>query len=91
MNNLIVQPFHILTCQILKNLTTKFTDFEAERLTFTDLEENERSKGQLIAYPRYNHPQLERRSSPIFTRTMDDHIYLWYSFTTEYYADDSQR
>ena len=36
--------------------TTKYSDFEAERLTFTDLEENERSKGQLIAYPRYNHP-----------------------------------
>jgi hypothetical protein len=42
----------------VKNLTTKYSEFESERLTFTTLEENERSKGQKIAYPRYNHPSL---------------------------------
>ena len=41
-----------------KSLTTKFDKFEAERLSFTPLEDNERSKGQKIAYPRYNHPEL---------------------------------
>ena len=40
------------------SLTTKYSDFEADRLTFTDYEDNERSKGQRIAYPRYNHPAL---------------------------------
>jgi len=41
-----------------KNYTTKYDQFEASRLSFTTLEENERSKGQKIAYPRYNHPTL---------------------------------
>lgn len=41
-----------------KSLTTKFDKFEADRLSFTPLEDNERSKGQKIAYPRYNHPEL---------------------------------
>lgn len=41
-----------------KSLTTKYDKFEAERLSFTQLEDNERSKGQRIAYPRYNHPTL---------------------------------
>ena len=40
------------------SLTVKYSDLEADRLSFTDLEANERSKGQLIAYPRYNHPTL---------------------------------
>ena len=40
------------------SLTVKYSDLEASRLSFTDLEANERSKGQLIAYPRYNHPTL---------------------------------
>jgi len=39
-----------------KSLTTKFDKFESDRLSFTPLEDNERSKGQKIAYPRYNHP-----------------------------------
>jgi len=48
-----------------KNLTTKYSEFEADRLTFTTLEENERSKGQKIAYPRYNHPTLGE-GQPLF-------------------------
>lgn len=48
-----------------KNLTTKYTEFEADRLSFTTLEENERSKGQKIAYPRYNHPSLGE-GQPLF-------------------------
>jgi len=41
-----------------KQLTTSYTDFETNRLTFTDFQENDRSKGQLISYPRYDHPTL---------------------------------
>ena len=41
-----------------KSYTTKYDQFEASRLSFTPLEENERSKGQKIGYPRYNHPTL---------------------------------
>ena len=33
--------------------TTKFQDFEPEELDLTPFQENERSKGQNIAYPRY--------------------------------------
>jgi hypothetical protein len=41
-----------------KKLTVPYEQFEPERLTFTDFEENDRSKGQLISYARYNHPTL---------------------------------
>ena len=40
------------------SLTTKYNEFEPHRLTFSPLEENERSKSQIIGYPRYNHPTL---------------------------------
>ena len=33
--------------------TTKFQDFDVSQLSFTELAENDRSKSQLIAYPRY--------------------------------------
>ena len=39
-------------------LTVNYTKVEVDRISSTDLEENERSKGQKIAYPRYNHPTL---------------------------------
>jgi uncharacterized LabA/DUF88 family protein len=48
-----------------KSLTTKYDKFEASRLGFTPLEDNERSKGQKIAYPRYNHPTLGE-NQPLF-------------------------
>jgi len=72
-------------------LTTKFTDFEASRLTFTDLEENDRSKGQLIAYPRYNHPKLGE-GQPLFLQGPWITLFT-YGIPTlgEFYSDDSQR
>jgi len=36
----------------------KYSDLDASRISSTDLEENDRSKGQKIAYPRYDHPTL---------------------------------
>lgn len=39
------------------NLTTSYEDFESSRLSFTQLEENSRSNGQLVGYVRYNCPK----------------------------------
>lgn len=39
------------------NLTTSFEDLEFSRLSFTQLEENSRSNGQLVGYIRYNCPK----------------------------------
>jgi hypothetical protein len=36
----------------------KYSDLDSTRISSTDLEENDRSKGQKIAYPRYDHPTL---------------------------------
>jgi hypothetical protein len=38
---------------------TNYTEFNASKLNFTKLEENERSNGQLIAYPRYTSGESE--------------------------------
>jgi len=74
-----------------KTLTTKFTEFEANRLTFTDLEENDRSKGQLIAYPRYDHPTLGE-GSVLFLQGPWMEIFTYgIPSLGEYYSDDSQR
>lgn len=74
-----------------KTLTTKFTDFEAQRLTFTDLEENERSKGQLIAYPRYDHPTLGEGSALFLQGPWMEIFTYGIPSLGEYYSDDSQR
>jgi hypothetical protein len=39
--------------------TINYTDFNPSNLKFTKLEENDRSNGQLIAYPRYNRNGME--------------------------------
>jgi len=39
------------------NLTTSFEDLEFSRISFTQLEENSRSNGQLVGYIRYNCPK----------------------------------
>jgi hypothetical protein len=40
-----------------KQLTTKYQDFDAKQLSFTKFEENERSKAQNLAFPRYKDNQ----------------------------------
>ena len=74
-----------------KTLTTKFTEFEANRLTFTDLEENDRSKGQLIAYPRYDHPTLGEGSALFLQGPWMEIFTYGIPSLGEYYSDDSQR
>ena len=77
--------------QTAKSLTTKYDKFEADRLSFTPLEDNERSKGQKIAYPRYNHP-THGENQPLFIQgpwmTMFN-----YGVPTlgEYYKEDKDR
>ena len=41
-----------------KELTVNYVDVDVARISSTDLQENDRSKGQKIAYPRYQHPVL---------------------------------
>ena len=36
----------------------KYSEIDVSRISSTELEENDRSKGQKIAYPRYDHPTL---------------------------------
>lgn len=72
------------------DMTTKFTEVEVSRLNFTDLEDNQRSKGQKISYPRYT--SENGSESPLFIQ------FPWIDLKSygvpklgEYYADDSQR
>ncbi len=74
-----------------KEMTTNFSDVDVSRLNFTDLEENQRSKGQKIAYPRYDHPQTGA-DSPLFIQ------FPWIALDSygipklgEFYTDDTQR
>jgi len=39
-------------------MTILYSDLDVSRITSTELEDNERSQGQKIAYPRYDHPTL---------------------------------
>lgn len=43
----------------MSNSTINYTDFNPTYLTFTKLEENDRSNGQLIGYPKYNKNGME--------------------------------
>ena len=74
-----------------KKITLKFTDFEIDRLTFTELEENERSNGQKISFPRYDNPKYGSKC-PIYIQ------YPWINLDSggvpqagKYYKEDSDR
>ncbi len=73
------------------DMTTKFTDVNVDLLKFTELEDNQRSKGQKIAYPRYTNPD-NGSEVPLFIQ------FPWINMDSygvprigEYYSDDSQR
>ena len=42
----------------IKDFTIKYTDVEENRMSSTEFQENDRSKGQKIAYMQYNHPKF---------------------------------
>ena len=81
----------VMASKSAKEMTTNYSDVDVSRLGFTDLEENTRSKGQKIAYPRYDH-QSNGSDSPLFIQ------FPWVNLNSygiprigEYYSDDSQR
>lgn len=74
-----------------KDMTVKYTDVEVARISSTELQENERSKGQKIAYPRYDHPTLGHDQALMMQ-------FPWIRLETygvpragEYYKNDSDR
>jgi hypothetical protein len=72
-------------------MTTNFTGVKVSHLNFTDFEENTRSKGQKISYPRYTSPDT-CSEMPLFVQ------FPWVDMKSygvpkigEFYSDDSQR
>ena len=74
-----------------KNQTVSHTDFEPSRLSWTDLEENDRSKGQKIAYPRYDHP-IHGKDQQLFMQFPQITLFTYgVPRIGEYYPDDKSR
>ena len=76
---------------LVKDFTVKYTDVEVSRISSTELQENERSKGQKIAYPKYNHPKFGIDQPLVFQ-------FPWVRLETygvpragEYFKNDSDR
>jgi hypothetical protein len=74
----------------MSKITKKYSDVDVSRLSFTDFEENARSKGQKIAYVRYN--DQKHGESTLIMQTP------WISLDTygipragEYYKDENSR
>ena len=47
-----------MSINTIKDFTIKYTDVEENRMSSTEFQENDRSKGQKIAYMKYNHPKF---------------------------------
>lgn len=74
-----------------KQLTQKYTEFDQSRLDFTELIDNERSKGQRIAYPRYNHP-TKGENQQLMLQTPKMKIFTYgVPRIGEYYSSDKDR
>ena len=80
-----------MSSNLVKDFTVKHTDVEVNRISSTELQENERSKGQKIAYPKYNHPKFGIDQPLIFQ-------FPWVRLETygvpragEYFKNDSDR
>ena len=71
--------------------TVLCSEMESSRLSFTDLEENDRSKGQKIAYPRYNHPTLGEGSGLILQGEWMEMVSYGVPSLGEYYPEDKDR
>jgi hypothetical protein len=73
-----------------KEMTTNYSDVNVSHLNFTDLEDNQRSKGQKIAYIRYTDDS--NNEVPLFIQF--PWVYLGSGGIPrigEFYTDDSQR
>ena len=74
-----------------KDMTIKFTDVQVAHIDFTELQDNQRSKGQKIAYPRYTNPK-DGSDVPLFIQ------FPWIDLKSygvpklgEFYSEDAQR
>jgi hypothetical protein len=81
----------LMSSNLVKDFTVKYTDVEVSRISSTELQENERSKGQKIAYPKYNHPKFGIDQPLVFQ-------FPWVRLETygipragEYFKNDSDR
>lgn len=50
--------FDLIMSNKANEMTILYSELDVSRISSTELEENERSQGQKIAYPRYDHPTL---------------------------------
>ena len=72
-------------------VTLKYTNVDITKLSFTDLEESERSKGQKIAYPRYDHPKFGIKCPLCIQIPWIDLNSYGVPKLGDYYKEDSQR
>ena len=87
-----MERYNIVTIMASRTqMTINYSDVDVSCLSFTKIEENTRSKGQKISYPRYDHPNTGA-DSPLFIQ------FPWIHLNQggiprlgEYYTDDSQR
>ena len=72
-------------------VTVDYTKFDVKYLSFTKLEENSRSKGQMIAYPRYDSTN-SGKDGPLFIQTPWIKLYTYgVPKLGEYYKTDADR
>ena len=74
-----------------KEMTTNFTDVKVSQLNFTDFEENTRSKGQKISYPRYTSTETGSEIPLFMQLPWIDMKSYGVPKLGEYYTDDTQR
>ena len=71
--------------------TVDYSKFDVKHLSFTKLEENSRSKGQLIAYPRYD-PTNSGKEGPLFLQSPWIKLYTYgVPRLGEFYKTDADR
>jgi hypothetical protein len=71
--------------------TVEYNKFNVKNLSFTKLEENSRSKGQMIAYPRYD-PTNSGKEGPLFLQSPWIKLYTYgVPRLGEYYKTDADR
>ena len=75
----------------VKDMTIKYTDLDVSRISASELQENERSRGQKIAYPRYDHPIFGPDQSLMIQCPFMHIISGGVPRISEYYENDSKR
>jgi hypothetical protein len=71
--------------------TVEYSKFDVKHLSFTKLEENSRSKGQMIAYPRYD-PTNSGKEGPLFLQSPWIKLYTYgVPRLGEFYKTDADR